>query len=49
MLLFLKAYDIKKGLKISQAPYKKEENITAIPFYAIERLLRRPSDNDDFI
>ena len=46
MHLFLEKYHSKKGLKISQAPYKNEDKIVSLPFYGIECYLN--STGKDF-
>jgi len=35
LLLFLDTFKVKKGLKISQARYKEDENLISLPFYGI--------------
>lgn len=40
LLIFIKTYNSKKGIKISQAPYKEENPIMSLPFYAIESFLK---------
>ncbi len=44
LLLFLKAYKLKQGIKISQAPYNHEIDLLSIPFYALESFMRKNTD-----
>ena len=36
LLIYLKTYNCYRGIKISQAVYKEEENLLSLPFYGIE-------------
>ncbi|HUX57435.1 MAG TPA: AAA family ATPase [Bacteroidales bacterium] len=40
LMIFIKAYNSKRGIKISQAPFKAEIPIMSLPFYAIESFLK---------
>ena len=40
LLIFIKAYNSKRGIKISQARYKAEIPIMSLPFYAIESFMK---------
>jgi uncharacterized protein len=42
--LFIDKYQSDKAIKISQAPFKTEDRIVSLPFYAIEAYLRGPND-----
>jgi predicted AAA+ superfamily ATPase len=43
LLIFLKTYNCRRGLKISQAPYKEEGQVISVPFYAIGNIMRKES------
>jgi hypothetical protein len=40
LMIFIKAYNSKRGIKISQAPYKDQIPIMSLPFYAIESFMK---------
>ena len=41
LYMFISKYNSETALKISQAPYKKDNPITFLPFYAIESFLKK--------
>ncbi len=43
LYMFISKYNSQTALKISQAPYKKDNQIVFLPFYAIESFLKKDS------
>jgi hypothetical protein len=40
MHMFMEKYQVRQGIKISQAPYNSENQIISLPLYSLEGFIR---------
>jgi hypothetical protein len=41
MHMFMEKYQVRQGIKISQAPYNSENQIISLPLYSLEGFVRK--------